>query len=125
MASPGAFPRPNETMKLSKQDKKIFSAGRTAGRAAEKKRSASRATIENGAEVLAAWGGQKFLANRGTPYMESIPLHYTLGGVLVGLSMWGRSTETKELLGSAGVGLIAGQLAVEGYKNQGTLPGQG
>jgi len=110
-------------MKLSKADRKIFSAGRSAGRTAEKKRSKSRQTIEAGAELGAAWAGQKFLAGRKTPMLDTVPLHYSLGGALIALSMYGRSTDTKDLLGSAGMGLVAGQLAVDAFQNQGSLPG--
>ncbi len=113
-----------DPMKLaSKSDRKIFAAGRSAGRTSEKKRSKGRQTVEGAAELAAAWGGQKFLADRKTPYFESVPMQYSVGGLLIALSMWGRSTDTKDLLGSAGMGLVAGQLAVDGYKNQSSLPG--
>jgi len=110
-------------MKLSKQDRKIFSAGRTAGRAAEKKRSKGRQTVELGAKVAAAWGSQKFLSGKTTPMLPNLPLQYGLGGTLVFVSMWGRGSETKDLLGSIGEGMVIGQLAVDASKNPGTLPG--
>jgi len=110
-------------MKLSKADKKIFARGKSEGRRAEKKKAAGREQIERGVEAFAAWAGQKFLADRKTPYFDSIPLHYSLGGILIGLSMWGRPTETKDMGAAAGWGLVNGQLAVSGYKNQSALPG--
>ena len=110
-------------MKLSKSDRKIFASGRAQGRTAERKRSKGRQTVEAGAQLAAAWGGQKFLASRMTPMLDTVPLNYSLGGALMLLSMYGRSTDTKDLLGSAGMGLVAGQLAVAGYKNQSALPG--
>ena len=111
-------------MKLaSKSDRKIFSAGRSAGRTAEKKRSKGRQTVEAAAELAAAWGGQKFLGGRMTPMLDTVPLQYSLGGVLIALSMYGRATDTKDLAGSFGMGLVSGQLAVAGYKNQSAIPG--
>lgn len=112
-------------MKLSKTDKKIFAKGRSAGRTTERNRSKGRAQIEAGTELFAAWAGQKFLAGRATPYFKSVPLHYSLGGAMIVFSMMGRSTDTKDLIGAGGLGLVGGQLGVEGFKNQSALPGMG
>ena len=112
-------------MKLSKSDKKIFSAGRTSGRTAEKKRSKSRQTVELGAKLAGAWGGQKFLGGKKTPMFDALPLTYGLGGAMIALSMWGKSSDTKDLFGSVGEGFVLGQLAVDASKNPGTLPGMG
>ena len=90
-------------MKLSKQDRKIFSAGRTAGRAAEKKRSKGRQTVELGAKVAAAWGSQKFLSGKTTPMLPNLPLQYGLGVSLVAVSMWRlRSERTMNSIGDIG-----------------------
>jgi len=110
-------------MKLSKADKKIFARGKSEGRRAEKKKAASREQIERGVEAFAAWAGQKFLADRKTPYFDSIPLHYSLGGALIAFSMFGRPSDTKDMAAAGGWGLVNGQLAVTGYKNQSALPG--
>lgn len=112
-------------MKLSKTDKKIFAKGRSQGKAAEVKRSKSRHTINMGAELFAAWAGQKFAADKMTPYFTTMPLHYTAGGLVMFWSMMGRPTDTKDTAGSLALGLVGGQLAVSGYKNQTSLPGMG
>jgi hypothetical protein len=111
--------------KLTKTEKRIYASGRAKGAASARERSKKDDVVEALATAAGAYGGQKFFANAGTPMLESVPLHYTLGPALILLAGRGRKSRGKSVIGGLGVGLVAGQLGVAGFKAATPLFGNG
>lgn len=99
--------------------------GAAQGRASERRKAAAARPMAAAATIGGAWIGQKYLGS-GTPGMEQWPLTYAVGGGLMLASMFGplkRDTAMNRTLYNAAVGIVAGQLAIEGAKNPSPLFG--
>lgn len=95
--------------------------------AASRVRNAAKARQEKlraGVTVpVTAWASQRYLGNMPTPGFATMPLNLSLGIAAMLYDFTQNPKGTGAIVGDVGVGLVAGQLAVDAYKKRGGAAG--